>query len=112
MYLHCIYKIQLGVYNKYMNEIKYYELHTVNGLTFRFKLDINPVTNEYEPHIWQRHQIEPEQVVNAYLNLTYTNWNIKNNRFEGYSITDDLNIYYNFYSKDKTKIMVITAFKI
>ena len=94
------------------NEIKYYELHAVNGLTFRFKLDLNPITNEYEPHIWHRHQIEPEQVVNAYLNLSYSSWNIKHKRFEGYSDTDDINIFYNFYSQDKTKIMVITAFKI
>ena len=44
-------------------DIKFYEIHTVNGLTFRFKLDKNPITNEYEPHIWHRHQIEPENVI-------------------------------------------------
>lgn len=80
-------------------------------MTFRFKLDLNPINNKYEPHIWHRHQIEPEQVVNAYMNLSFTSWNIKYNRYEGYSEADDLNIYYNFYSPDKTKIMVITAFK-
>ena len=92
--------------------VKYYELHSANGLTFRFKLDLNPITNKYEPHIWHRHQIEPEQVVTAYMNADYTNWNIKYKRFECYSSVDDLNVFYNFYSKDKTKIMVITAFKI
>ncbi len=33
-------------------------------------------------------------------------------RYESYSETEDLNIYYNYYSKDKTKIMIITAFKL
>ena len=93
-------------------QIKYYEIHDTNGLTFRFKLDLNPINNEYEPHIWHRHQIEPEEVVAAYLNLSMNKWNIKYNRFEGYSETDKLYIYYNYYSADKTKIMIITAFEI
>ena len=86
-----------------MNKVKYYEIHTINKLTFRFKLDVNPITNEYEPHIWHRHQIEPEQVVKAYMNLSYKKWNIKHHRFEGYSETDDLNIFYNFIQKISQK---------
>ncbi len=92
--------------------IKYYEIHSVNGLTFRFKLDLNPVNGKYEPHIWHRHQVEPEQVVSAYMNMSEKVWNFKHNRFEGYSKADDLHIFFNYYSKDETKIMVITAFKI
>jgi len=92
--------------------VKFYELHTVTGLTFRFKLDINPITKEYEPHIWHRHRVEPEDVVSAFMNITYTFYNSKNKRYESYSETDDLNIFYNFYSSDKTKVMVITAFRI
>lgn len=91
--------------------VKYYEIHTISGLTFRFKLDLNPITGTYEPHIWHRHQVEPEEVVAAYLNLSIKSWNFKHNRYEGYSEKDDLNIYFNYYSKDETKIMVITAFK-
>lgn len=91
---------------------KFYEIHSVSGLTFRFKLDLNPVTKEYEPHIWHRHQIEPEKVVSAYMNLSEKSWNFKYNRYECYSETDDLHIYLNYYSKDETKIMVITAFKL
>lgn len=100
-------------YNKKVNDIiKYYEIHTANGLTFRFKLDKNPINNEYEPHIWHRHQIEPEQVVSAFMNISYTTYNSNHLRFESYSQTDDLHIWYNYFSSDKTKIMVITAFKI
>lgn len=92
--------------------IKYYEIHTVNGLTFRLKLDLNPLTGEFEPHIWHRHQIEPEAVVSAFMNSSDVYYNSIRNRYESYSEIDDLNIYYNYYSKDKTKIMIITAFKI
>lgn len=93
-------------------DIKFYEIHTVNGLTFRFKLDKNPITNEYEPHIWHRHQIEPENVVTAFMNISETIYNSVNKRYQSYSKVDELNIWYNFYSSDKTKIMIITAFKI
>ena len=100
-------------YNKCMESIiKYYELHSVNGMTLRFKLDLNPVNDEYEPHIWHRHQIEPETVVTAFMNISYTSYNPKYKRYESYSQTDDLNIYYNYYTADKTKVMIITAFKI
>lgn len=92
--------------------LKFYELHSTTGLTFRFKLDLNPITKEYEPHIWHRHQVEPENVVAAFLNIAYTNYNKTYNRYESYSSTDDLYVWYNYYSSDKTKIMVITAFRI
>ena len=67
------------------NTVKYYEIHTVNGLTFRFKLDENPINGRYEPHIWHRHQVEPEEVVAAYMNLSYKSWNFKYCRYEAYS---------------------------
>ncbi len=109
----CIYIVCTICYNKSMNSIiKFYELHSVTGLTFRFKLDLNPVTKEYEPHIWHRHQVEPENVVTAFLNISYTSYNKIHNRYESYSLVDDLYIWYNYYSPDKTKIMIITAFKI
>lgn len=91
--------------------VKFYEIHTITGLIFRFKLDVNPVNKEYEPHIWHRHQVEPEDVISAFMNITHTIYNSVYKRYESYSETDDLNIYYNFYSPDKTKIMIITAFK-
>lgn len=49
--------------------VKYYEIHDINGLTFRFKLDKNDITCEYEPHIWHRHQVEPDEVVAAFFNI-------------------------------------------
>lgn len=29
--------------------VKFYELHTVTGFTFRFKLDLNPLAKELNP---------------------------------------------------------------
>ena len=40
------------------------------------------------------------------MNITHTIYNSVYKRYESYSETDDLNIYYNFYSPDKTKIMI------
>ena len=57
-------------------------------------------------------KVEPENVVAAFLNIAYTNYNKTYNRYESYSSTDDLYVWYNYYSADKTKIMVITAFRI
>jgi hypothetical protein len=92
-------------------ETRYYEIHTLTGLTFLFKLDLNPLNNEYEPHIWHRHQIEPEQVVCAFLNESSKHWNIKHHRYEAYSETDDLIFWYFYADKEKTKIYIITALR-
>ena len=92
--------------------VNFYEIHSVTGLTFRFKLDKNPISGEYEPHIWHRHQVEPEDVVAAFMNISYTVYNETHKRYESYSAHNNLNIYYNYYSTDKTKVMIITAFKI
>jgi hypothetical protein len=90
-------------------EEKYYELHHVTGLTFIFKLDLNPVTSEYEPHIWHRHLLEPAAAVAAYLNQTIRVHNHKYNRYEAYSELDKITIYYNPLGNNK--VMIITAFK-
>ena len=90
---------------------KFYEIHTLIGLTFKFKLDENPITKEFEPHIWHRHQITPEEAVLAYLNKTHNEWNTKYQRYECYFEEEDMHVYFMYLSKDKNKIMVITAFK-
>lgn len=93
------------------NETRYYEIHTLTGLSFKFKLDKNPINNEFEPHIWHRHQVSPEEAVLAYFNKIENRWNIKHKRYEGYSKEDDIYIYYMYLSKNNKKIMVITAFR-
>jgi len=92
-------------------DTKYYELHTLIGLTFKFKLDENPINKEFEPHVWHRHQINPEEVVSAYLNKVDVKWNIKYKRYECYSKIEDVYIYYMYLSKDEKNIMIITAFR-
>ncbi len=111
--MQCIDIIHTIWYNQNMEHlVKFYEIHSISGLTFRFKLDLNPITKLYEPHIWHRHQLEPEDVIAAYLNLTYTTYNHKHKRYEGFSEFNNINIFYNFLAPNKTKIMIITAFKL
>jgi len=88
----------------------HYEIHKIKNKIFKFKLDLNPVNSKYEPHIWHRHQIEPEQVITAYFNISKQLYNHKYKRYEAYSTTDKLHIYYN--NINFTTIMIITAFKI
>jgi len=90
--------------------LKIYEIHELTELKFKFKLDLNPITNKYEPHIFIRHLIEPKQAVAAFLNISYKNRNQVYERWEAYSKTDDLHLFYNFVNKNT--IMIITAFKI
>ena len=89
---------------------KIYEIHEITDLKFKIKLDLNPATNKHEPHIFIRHLIEPEQAIVAFLNISQKSWNQVYKRWEVYSKTDDLHIYYNFIGKDT--VMIITAFKI
>jgi hypothetical protein len=89
---------------------KIYENHELADLKFKFKLDLNPLTNNHEPHIFIRHLIEPEQVIVAYLNISTKSYNKTYKRWEAYSETDDLYIYFMELSKDM--ILIITAFKI
>ena len=92
--------------------IKHYEMHAVKGKTFYFKLDLNPISNEYVPHIWARHTVEPYQVIAAYFNQSKINFNEKRNRFEAFSKTDNLNIWFNYKGNKKSEIIIITAFRI
>ncbi len=93
---------------------KIYEIHNLEGLKleFKFKLDLNIETDEYEPHIWIRHLLEPEQVIAAFLNISEQEYNLEYKRWEAYSKVDNLNIYYIFLNKRHDKVMIITAFKI
>jgi hypothetical protein len=77
-------------------DIRYYEIHKLADLSFKFKLDKNPLNKNYEPHIWHRHLIAPEQASLAWLNKSEEIWNPKHQRYECYS---------------QKEIMIITAFK-
>ncbi len=88
-----------------------YEIHKVLNKDFYFKKDLNPVTNEYDYHIWIRHLVNPEQAITAYLNISEQIYNADYERFEAYSKADDLNIYYFFLRNNKDKIYIISAFR-
>jgi len=72
-------------------------------------MDLNPVTNEMDYHIWIRHLVEPETVINAFFNVDKERYNEKHKRFEVYSEKYNLIIYY-FYLKEK-EIIIISAFQ-
>lgn len=84
-----------------------YENHKVTGIKFGFKLD--SVGNDFLPHIYVRHLVIPEVAIAAYLNISEKKYNKKYKRWEAYSKTDDMNIYYMELSNKN--IFVITAFK-
>ena len=81
------------------------------GVTFWFKLDLNPLTNEYDPHIWLRHLVDPEEAVAAYFNISRKSFNEHHNRTEAYSEEYDLTIYYMQRRVRNKEIIVITAFR-
>ncbi len=47
-----------------------YLIKKVGKYTFKFKLDLNPVNNKFEPHIFHRHLITPEDAIRAFFNRT------------------------------------------
>ncbi len=83
-----------------------YENHKVTGIKFGFKLD--PVENDFLPHIYIRHLITPEVAIVAYLNISEKKYNKKHKRWEAYSKTDDVYIYYMELAEKN--IFIITAF--
>lgn len=84
-----------------------YEYHKISGIRFGFKLD--EVEDDYLPHIYIRHLITPEAAITAYLNITNKKYNKIHKRWEAYSKTDNIYIYYmELSNKD---IFIITAFK-
>lgn len=80
------------------SDIKLYEIHKLSDLSFKFKLDKNPLSKKFESHIWHRHLITPEQAILAWLNKNEEIWDSQYRRYE-------------CLSKDKKNIMIITAFK-
>lgn len=51
-------------YNFCMNQK--YLVKKVGEYTFKFKMDLNPLTKQYEPHIWHRHLITPDDAIRAF----------------------------------------------
>lgn len=87
-----------------------YLIKKVGKYTFKFKLDLNPINNEYEPHIWHRHLVEPDDAIRAFFSITEEEWNEKYKRYEAYSESCDLFLYYMKLQEKDTYLFIITAF--
>lgn len=87
-----------------------YLIKKVGEYTFKFKLDFNPLTKKYEPHIWHRHLIEPDDAIRAFFTITEEEWNAKYQRYEAYSSVCDITLYYMKLKEENTYLFIITAF--
>lgn len=88
-----------------------YEIIKTSTIKLKFKLDFNELTSQFDPHIWLRHLIMPEEALVAYLNKSEERYNKTFKRFEAYSATDDITFYYLPLSNDFSFILIITAIK-
>lgn len=87
------------------------EVLKFSGKTFVFAKDLNPLTNEWDLHIYLRHLVTSEEAILAFFNITEQTFNIKYERFEAYSKKDNMCLYYFYYKGNKNIIMIITAFR-
>ncbi len=71
-----------------------YLVKKVGKYTFKFKLDLNPVNNKYEPHIYHRHLVTIDDAIRAFFTISEEEWNEKYKRYEAYSKTYDITLYY------------------
>jgi len=85
-----------------------YQAFKINNKTFIVKLDLNPITNDFEYHMYIRHLVTPEEAIAAYFHKSSEKYNEKYDRYELYSEKFDICVYYTFV-KNKN-IFIITAF--
>lgn len=84
-----------------------YKIFKSRGQKFIVKLDLNPITNDYEYHMYIRHLVTPEQAIEAYFSKTSDIYNKNFDRNELYSAKLDIIVY---YKRLKPDILLITAF--
>ncbi|MBR1754800.1 hypothetical protein IJ732_08205 [bacterium] len=85
-----------------------YEIFKIRGKKFVVKLERNPVTKEFEYHMYIRHLITPQQAIAAYFLKSNEVFNEKYNRYELYSEKLNITVYYTYLKKEY--ILLITAF--
>lgn len=85
-----------------------YQIFKIGGKKFVVKLDYNPVTKDYDYHMYIRHLVKPEYAIAAYFTRTDEVYNEQYERYEAYSEKYDITVYYTFL-KDEN-ILLITAF--
>lgn len=106
--MHCIDIDNTTGYNDNMEQHKY-KVFKISGKKFVVKMDLNPVTNDYDYHMYIRHLITPEQAIAAYFTKTSEIYNQNYDRYELYSQKYDITVYYT-YLKDEN-VLLITAFQ-
>lgn len=85
-----------------------YQIFKIKGLKFIVKLEENPITNEFEYHMFIRHLVTPQQAIAAYFSKTSEIYNAEYNRYELYSESLNITVYYTYLKKQD--ILLITAF--
>lgn len=83
------------------------EVIEARGQKFVVKLDLNPITKEYDYHMYIRHLVMPEEAIKAYFSKTTDIYNSLYDRNELYSAKYDICVYYKKLDPD---ILLITAF--
>lgn len=91
-----------------MKRLKSYK---VKNKRFFISFELNPLTNELDPHIWIRHLIEPHEAIKAWFKISTQEFNSCYDRYEAYSEDYQLNIYYAFMNNDSDKVLIISAFR-
>lgn len=86
-----------------------YEIIKIRNIKFVVKLDYNPISQDFEYHMFVRHLVTPQEAIAAYFTKTFEEYNEKYNRYEAYSEKYDITVYYTFL-KDEN-ILLITAFR-
>lgn len=89
-----------------MKQFKY-KIFKIKGQKFIVKMDLNPLTNDYEYHMYIRHLVMPEQAIAAYFSKTTDFYNEQYDRHELYSEALNITVYYKVLEPD---ILLITAF--
>ena len=85
-----------------------YKVFRINNLKFVVKMDLNPFTNEFEYHMYSRHLVTPELAIQAYFTKTEETYNEQFDRYELYSESLDITVFYTFLKEQN--ILLITAF--
>jgi hypothetical protein len=86
-----------------------YKIFKISGKKFVVKMDLNPLTNDYEYHMYIRHLITPQEAIAAYFAKTTETYNQEYDRYELYSQTYDITVFYTYLKEEN--ILLITAFK-
>ncbi len=84
-----------------------YKVFKIKGQKFIVKMDLNPLSNEYEYHMYIRHLVMPQQAIAAYFNKTSEIYNEERDRYELYCEYLNITVYYKKLNPD---VLLITAF--